>query len=31
MKTDIADGYEYEKAENSLNSGSLGDRLGWGL
>jgi len=31
MKTDIADGYEYEKAENSLNAGSLGDRLGWGL
>lgn len=31
MKTDIADGYEYEKAENNLNSGSLGDRLGWGL
>lgn len=31
MKTDIADGYKYEKAENSLNSGSLGDRLGWGL
>ena len=31
MKTDIADGYEYEKAENSLNSGDLGDRVGWGL
>ncbi len=31
MKTDIANGYAYEKAENSLNSGDLGERSGWGL
>ena len=31
MKTDITNGYDYEKAENSLNSGALGERSGWGL
>ena len=31
MKTDITNGHAYEKAENSLNSGDLGERLGWGL
>ena len=31
MKTDIANGYAYEKAENSLNSGDLGERSGWVL
>jgi len=31
MKTDIANRYAYEKAENSLNSGDLGERSGWGL
>ena len=31
MKTDITNGHDYEKAENSLNSGDLGERSGWGL
>ena len=31
MKTDITNGYAYEKAENSLNSGDLGERSGWVL
>ena len=31
MKTDIANGYAYEKAENSLNSADLGERSGWVL
>jgi hypothetical protein len=31
MKVGYANAYEYEKAENSLNSGDLGSRLGWGL
>ena len=31
MKAGIANGYAYEKAENSLNSGDLGARSGWGL
>jgi len=31
MKTGIANGYAYEKAENSLNSSDLGARSGWGL
>ena len=31
MKTPISNGYAYEKAENSLNSGDIGTRSGWGL
>jgi len=31
MNTKKQKTYEYEKAENSLNSGDLGSRLGWGL
>ena len=31
MKVGYAKCIEYEKAENSLNSGDLGSRLGWGL
>ena len=27
----ITNGHDYEKAENSLNSGDLGERSGWGL
>ena len=31
MKVGYANAYDYEKAENSLNSGDLGSRVGWGL
>jgi len=31
MKTDLMNDAKYEQMENSLNSGDLGGRLGWGL
>ncbi len=31
MKTDYSNDAKYEQLENSLNSGGLGARLGWGL
>ena len=31
MKVGYANAYDYEKAENNLNSGDLGSRVGWGL
>ena len=31
MKTNLSNDAKYEQMENSLNSGDLGNRLGWGL
>lgn len=31
MKTDLTNDARYEQMENRLNSGDLGNRLGWGL